>query len=377
MGGTAILEAKGLVVRRGQRELVRLDHLALRPAELRVLLGPNGAGKTTLLKALNGLEHMQGTLYFEGRRVRSAADRLAVRRHTGMVFQQPFLLSTTVRGNVEAGLRNRGVKGEELHRRTGEALELLGITHLAGRRRAGLSGGEAQRVSIARALAPSPSILFLDEPMASLDPPTRRSLVSDLQRILRQLSTSVLWVTHDTEEALSIADHISFIFQGRLLQEGPPNEFVDAPATSTVADYLGIGAWLQGVVVADGGAMARFVLPGGASLLCSEAASGPALACIHPEDVLLKARVPEPPRNGRYNVLAGTVQGVRARGRSSVVTLQWEGGRLEALLTRAAFEELDTTPGQSVYAVVRASAVQVVRRSEPAPDRGPQAETLR
>jgi molybdopterin-binding protein len=123
--------------------------------------------------------------------------------------------------------------------------------------------------------------------------------------------------------------------------------------------------------------MAHFVLPGGAGLLCSAAATGPALACIHPEDVLLKARVPEPPRDGRYNVLAGTVQGVRARGRSSVVTFQWEGGRLEALLPRAAFEELDTTPGQSVYAVVRASAVQVVRRSEPAPDRGPQAETLR
>ena len=96
MRGKAILEAKGLVVRRGQRELVRLDHLALRPAELRVLLGPNGAGKTTLLKALNGLEHMQGTLYFDDKLVRSAADRLAVRRHTGMVFQQPFLLSTTV-----------------------------------------------------------------------------------------------------------------------------------------------------------------------------------------------------------------------------------------------------------------------------------------
>jgi tungstate transport system ATP-binding protein len=375
--GKAILEAKGLVVRRGQRELVRLDHLALRPAELRVLLGPNGAGKTTLLKALNGLEHMQGTLYFQDKRVRSAADRLAVRRHTGMVFQQPFLLSTTVRGNVEAGLRNRGVKGEELHRRTDEALELLGISHLAGRRRAGLSGGEAQRVSIARALAPAPSILFLDEPMASLDPPTRRSLLGDLQRILRHLSTSVLWVTHDTEEALSIADHISFLFQGRLLQEGPPNEFVDAPATSAVADYLGIGAWLQGIVVPDGGSTTRFVLANGATLLCSETASGPALACIHPEDVLLKASVPEASRNGRYNVLVGIVQGVRARGRFSLVTLQWEGGRLEAMLTRAAFEELDTAPRQSVYAVVRASAVQVVRRSEHAPEHGPQAEPQR
>jgi molybdopterin-binding protein len=116
------------------------------------------------------------------------------------------------------------------------------------------------------------------------------------------------------------------------------------------------------------------VLPGGASLLCSETTTGPALACIHPEDVLLKTSVPEPPLNGRYNVLAGTVQGVRARGRSSLVTFQWEGGRLEALLTRAAFEELDTAPGQSVHAVVKASAVQVVRHSEPAMERGPQAE---
>jgi tungstate transport system ATP-binding protein len=375
MAGNALLEAQGLIVRRGQRDLVRLDHFALRPAELRVLLGPNGAGKTTLLKALNGLEHMQGTLFFGGKRVRSAADRLAIRRHTAMVFQQPFLLSTTVRGNVESGLRSRGIRGNDLRRRTDEALELLGILHLADRRRVGLSGGEAQRVSIARALAPAPSILFLDEPMASLDPPTRRSLLTDLQRILRHLSTAALWVTHDTEEALSIADRISFLFQGRLLQEGTPSEFVDAPAASAVADYLGIGAWLQGVVVPDGGSTARFVLPTAATLLCSESASGPALACIHPEDVLLKTSVPEALRDGRHNVLAGKVQAARGRGRSSLVTFEWEGGRLEALLTRAAYEELNAAPGQSVYAVVRASAVQVVRRSEPTPGDSPVAET--
>ena len=151
-----IIEASDLSVVREGRELVRVETLVLEPGEVHVLLGPNGAGKTTLLRALNGLEPARGHLQFEGREVLRAADRLRLRRRTAAVFQHAYLLSTTVRGNVEGALRLRGVRGRDLHRRADEALDLLGIVHLADRRRAGLSGGEAQRVSIARALAVDP-----------------------------------------------------------------------------------------------------------------------------------------------------------------------------------------------------------------------------
>ena len=354
-----LLEARDLAVRRGGREIVRVPHLALDAGEIHVLLGPNGAGKTTLLRALNGLERAGGELLFEGRPVRSGGDRLRLRRRTAAVFQQAHLLSTSVRGNVESGLRSRGVRGDELRRRTDTALDLLKIGHLAGRRRVGLSGGEAQRVSIARAVAVDPVVLFLDEPMAALDPPTRRSLLADLHEIFRRLSTAVLWVTHDTEEAISVASRVTVLANGAVVQQGPSAEVFNSPASPVVADYLGIDVWLNGVVEASGDGGTRFVLPGGGSLVCAEAEPGPAVACVHPEDVVLFTSRPQAATTSLRNVVRGTVSGLRPLGRSFVVTVGWEGGRLDALLTRAACEELAIVPGLEVYAGVKATAIKV------------------
>ena len=219
---------------------MRVARFVLEPGEVHVLLGPNGAGKTTLLRALNGLEPARGHLRFEGKEIQRAADRLRLRRRTAAVFQHAYLLSTTVRGNVEGALRLRGVRGRDLHRRADDALDLLGIAHLADRRRAGLSGGEAQRVSLARALAVDPVVLFLDEPVAWLDPPTRRALLADLQRIFERLSIGRCRVTHDTEEALAVADRVTFLAEGRVLQEGSRGQVFDSPASVEVADYLGM-----------------------------------------------------------------------------------------------------------------------------------------
>ena len=250
--GPAIIEAHDLSVVRSGRTLVHVDHFGLAKGEVHVLLGPNGAGKTTLMRALNGLEKADGELLFEGRPVRSGADRLRLRRPTSAVFQQAYLLATTVRGNVESGLQaSAACAATSCGARSDAALEMLGIAHLADRRRAGLSGGEAQRVSIARALAVDPAVVFLDEPMASLDPPTRRSLLADLEAIFRRLSTAVLWVTHDTEEALAVAHRVTFLADGAVVQEGATTDVFNNPATQVVADYLGLDVWLEGTVEAE------------------------------------------------------------------------------------------------------------------------------
>ncbi len=241
LGEQPIIVATDLAVRKGDREIVHVDRFVVAPGEVHVLLGPNGAGKSTLLRALNGLERASGMLEFDGAPVRSGKDRRRLRRRTAAVFQQAYLLATTVRGNVESGLRVHGVRGEELRARTQRAMDLLGITQLAERRRSGLSGGEAQRVSVARALATDPVVLFLDEPMASLDPPTRRALAADLQRIFAQLSTAVLWVTHDTAEARAMADRVTFIEQGKIVQQGTYAEVLAHPATPAVAEYVNDG----------------------------------------------------------------------------------------------------------------------------------------
>jgi tungstate transport system ATP-binding protein len=357
-----IIEGRDLEVARGGKTLVSVSRFAVEPGEVHVLLGPNGAGKTTLLRALNGLERADGELFFEGRPVRSGGDRLRLRRHTAAVFQQAYLLATTVRGNVESGLKLRGHRGEELHRRSAAALELLGIEHLADRRRTGLSGGEAQRVSIARALAVDPAVVFLDEPMASLDPPTRRGLLADLERIFRSLSTAVVWVTHDTEEALAVADRVTFLAAGEVVQHGATTEVFNSPATQEVADYLGLDVWFEGVVEPAAGGTSRLVVPGGASLLCVETPPGPAVASVHPEDVLLFLEPPAAGGTTARNIVAATVREIQSTGRSSRVVLDWEGGRLDASVTRAACEELDIHPGQRVHAAVKATAIQVLPR---------------
>jgi tungstate transport system ATP-binding protein len=236
--GAAIIEARDLSVAVRGAKLVHVERFSVESGEVHVVIGPNGAGKTTLLRALNGLIPASGELLFEKRPVRHGRDRLRLRRHTAAVMQVPYLLDTTVRGNVQSGLKPRGVSGDELRRRVDETLEMLGIAGLAGRRRRGLSGGEAQRVSIARALATRPAVLFLDEPMASLDPPTRRALQADLTGILRRLSTAVVWVTHDIAEVSAVADRVTFLDGGHLVQEGTVADLRDHPAAPTVAEYF-------------------------------------------------------------------------------------------------------------------------------------------
>ena len=251
--GAAIIEGRDLGVAARGAELVHVERFAVESGEVHVVIGPNGAGKTTLLRALNGLIPASGELLFEGRPVRRGHDRLRLRRHTAAVMQVPYLLDTTVRGNVQSGLKPRGVSGDDLRRRVEETLEMLGIAHLADRRRRGLSGGEAQRVSIARALATRPAVLFLDEPMASLDPPTRRALQADLTSILRRLSTAVVWVTHDIAEVAAVADRVTFLEGGHLVQEGTVTSLREHPASPIVAEYFVHGN-AHGAGPAEGGA---------------------------------------------------------------------------------------------------------------------------
>ena len=360
--GPPIIEARDLVVVRGGRTILRAKRFAVRAGEVHVLLGPNGAGKSTLLRALMGLESAAGELLFEGRPVRTERDRWRLRRRTAAVLQKPHLLATTVRGNVESGLRLRGVNRSEARRRAAEAMALLGIAHLARRRREGLSGGEAQRVSIARALAGDPEVMFLDEPTAALDPPTRRALLADLERIVAERSISVLWVTHDQEEALMVADRVTFLADGRILQEGKGSDVFNRPASDEVADYLGVDVWLPGEVVDAPPEGTRFLLESGGSLACVEAQPGPAFACIHPEDVALSLSEPPAGSFSARNVLPTSVLAIRPRGRLRIVVLEWGRQPLQALVTQASADELGLTVGTPVHAVIKAVAVHVVPR---------------
>ena len=230
------LEARRIRVERGGRTILDVKSLALDGGETLAVVGPNGSGKTTLLLVLAQVERPSaGDVLWDGSPVRTARQKLAARRRTAAVLQQPLLFDRTVFENVAAGLRFRSLPKTSIREQTTAALESLGIGALARRAARTLSGGEAQRVSLARAFALHPEVLLLDEPFSALDPPTRRDLLRDLERNLRASGAATVLTTHDLDDALTLADRILVLNQGCIAQCDTPPNILDRPADAFVA----------------------------------------------------------------------------------------------------------------------------------------------
>jgi tungstate transport system ATP-binding protein len=217
------------------------------------VVGPTGAGKSTLLRILGLLERpAAGSVAWRGAPV-AWPPPLALRRRMAMVFQAPLLFGGTVSENVAYGLRLRGERGAALRSRVGQVLTRFRIAHLAERRAASLSGGEAQRAALARAVVLEPELLLLDEPLVSLDPPIRERLRDELRQVVHERGITCVHVTHDFAEAFTLADRIALLDGGRLLQLGTPEEIFHAPRSRTVADFLRAGSLPAELVGASAG----------------------------------------------------------------------------------------------------------------------------
>ncbi|SMB89402.1 tungstate transport system ATP-binding protein [Thermanaeromonas toyohensis ToBE] len=222
------LRLEGIKVVKGGRQVLAVDELYIAGGEVWGLLGPNGAGKSTLLQVVALLERPdQGRLYFDGEPIIwRRRELLRLRRRLSLVFQEPLLLSTTVYQNVALGLRFRGMEEKEISRRVEGWLKLLGLSHLASRYPWELSGGEARKVSLARALVLEPHLLLLDEPFTGLDLPTRTLFLEELRRIVKERNITVLFVTHDYTELPLLADRVVLLSEGRILSTGRPEDLV-------------------------------------------------------------------------------------------------------------------------------------------------------
>jgi tungstate transport system ATP-binding protein len=219
-----MLQARDLHLNIGSRDIFRVDDFTLSKGEVLAMVGPNGAGKSSLLLTLALLQPPTGgTILFDGKTV-SRGQLLAFRRRMALVFQEALLLDTTVERNVRIPLRIRGINSREATRRTGEWLHRFGIAHLSHRAARQLSGGEAQRASLARAFALEPEILFLDEPFSALDYPTRTSLLGEVSQILKDTGRTTLFVTHDYSEIPYLAENAVVLYQGRIIKRGPVTE---------------------------------------------------------------------------------------------------------------------------------------------------------
>ena len=234
----AVLNVAGVRHRRGGREVLRVERLHVAAGERLGLLGLNGAGKTSLLRLLAAIDQPTvGEVRVDD--VSTSHGGPALRRRLAYAPQRPVLLSTTVRHNVELPLRYRRAPKATRHTLAAAALTRLGAEHLADRHAHSLSGGEAQRVSLARALACQPDALLLDEPAAGLDTPTRAAFFADVEHALADRATTVVLVSHRAEEVLALADRVAVLVAGELRQVAPPTGLVTRPADAAVAHLVG------------------------------------------------------------------------------------------------------------------------------------------
>ena len=249
--GTPLVEVRDLEVVRGERVILQVEALSIRAGETLAVVGPNGAGKSTLLLALAGLlRPTRGSIVVDGVPLVPGRE-LAYRRRIGLVFTSPLLLSTSVYGNVAAGLRFRGVDAAETRARVDNWLERLGIAHLRDRPASQLSSGEAQRASLARALVLEPQLLLLDEPFVSLDSATRAQLLDDFERLHVGIHATRVLVTHHLHEAVRLGDRLAILLDGRIRQVDAPERVMAAPVDADVAAMTGTETRVRGRVVAS------------------------------------------------------------------------------------------------------------------------------
>lgn len=225
---TSLLQIRDLCVERGGKTVLTIDELSIEKGDVLAVVGPNGAGKSTLLLTLARLlRPKHGEISFNGRQSLVESDT-AYRRRIALVLQDPLLFDVSVFDNVASGLRFRGLEKSKIQPRVEMWLERLGILELKKRRATELSGGEAQRVSLARALVLEPELLLLDEPFAALDPPTHKRLLTELSALLAETQTTTVFITHDLDEAIRLGQLMAIILNGELRQVGLPDEILRA-----------------------------------------------------------------------------------------------------------------------------------------------------
>ena len=350
-----------------RRHMVEADLTVAEGTPVTVLFGPSGSGKTTLLRCLAGLESLDdGWIRFRGE-TWNDGPRMPVparRRRIGYLFQDHALFPhLSVPANVAYGLRH--LPRAERAERSRAALEAARASHLADRAVRQLSGGEAQRVALARALAPGPDLLLLDEPLSALDASTRGSLRSELRRILVDQRIPTVVVTHDRTEALTLGDRIVLLVDGRVRQEGTPEEVFDRPSDQAVAAVVGVETTHPAVVTATADGVARVSIGGfliTAAVPANEdvRAGDQVLVCIRAEDVSLQVGRADVLSSQR-NHLDATVQSLTAEGPLVRVDLD-AGFPLAAYITRPAREDLDLAEGRAVVAVFKGQAVHLIPR---------------
>jgi len=357
-----ILTLRGVEVRYGNSAVLKVAGLSVNRGEILAVIGPNGSGKSTLIRVMGLLQRPEeGEVEFDGVK-QSRRDALLLRRRIATVLQEPLLLNATVYENAVLGLKLRGLDRKSAARRVQPWLERFGIEHLAQRRVRSLSGGEAHRTSLVRALALDPELLFLDEPFSALDPPTRERLLLELQTILRETAITTVFVTHDRNEAFMLADRVAVLIGGNILQVGSAAEVFARPADEKVAEFIGIDTRISGIVekASDGLVLVGTIGGPKAQVVGSFTPGERVLLCLRPDDIALELRGADLKSSGR-NQFPGKIAKVTPWGSHYRVAIKHGSVLFIAFVTRRSFLDLRLREGADVIASFVPSAVHVIR----------------
>jgi iron(III) transport system ATP-binding protein len=348
------LRIVGLTKRFGAFTALQDISLDVFESEFVCFLGPSGCGKTTLLRAIAGLD-----IQNSGRIVQAGRDISALppdQRDFGIVFQSYALFpNLTVRRNVAYGLENRRLPRAEVGRKVDELLLLVGLAEHAHKYPAQLSGGQQQRVALARALATSPGLLLLDEPLSALDAKVRVHLRREVRELQRRVGVTTIMVTHDQEEALTMADRIVVMNHGVIEQVGTPFEIYAEPRTAFVADFIGTMNFLPGRLVAS-----DRVRVGRLELRCPPHVMAPessVTVAIRPEDIVVQEA-----EGGAENALEAKIAGVEFLGafvRARLETPQLGGGELRADLSASVVRRMGLAEGRRLPVVLPRARLRI------------------
>lgn len=357
-----LLEIRNLTVIRGGSKVLQIPSFVLHSNETVALIGPNGTGKSSFLLALAGLLPLEsGEIFFRQRAIVPGFASTEYRRKLAMVFQEPLLFDTTVFENVAVGLKLRHLSSRDIKERVNSCLERFRISHLADRSARKLSGGEAQRTSLARAFATNPEIILLDEPFVALDPPARQALSDDLEMVLREFGTTAILTTHDQMDALRLADRMVVMEQGKIVQSGTPSAVHNQPANEFVATFVGMENIYTGTVKeADNGLFSVSVSGQTLQIMGDGTPPESVVICIRPEHVVISLTSQEAATSAR-NIFPCTISKIVQLGLFTKVYLDC-GFSLVAAITNQSLESLALHTGSQVFASFKATAVHVFRK---------------
>ncbi len=357
----SLIETIDLWQRLGECDILKNINIRIERGEVFALIGPTGAGKTTLLRLIDLIDTPTvGKIFFDGEDMTASEKvRLEARRRMAFVLQKPIVFNMSVYDNIAYGLRWRGVGRSHIREKVSRILEMVGLTDYKNRNARTLSGGEVQRVAIARAIAIEPEVLLLDEPTANLDPISASRIEELIAAIIKREVITVIMATHDMSQGQRLADRISVLVNGEIIQTGGSRDVFTAPRNREVAEFVGMENILDGVVVSDGGEVTAIDINGTIIEAIADYAAGEEVSvCIRPEDVTLAlSKISSSARNS----IAGKVTWIVSTGPLSRVEVDC-GFPLVVLVTKRSAEELGLKKGRPVYATFKATSIHVIKR---------------